>query len=84
MFRADWRAFGAVLRPNWGFRRDVALRLQTDEPNIGALLFTAEKAREYEEEVFRRLCGNFDIVLDHCSRFFQLYATPHAPCNVLY
>ena len=29
------------------------------------------------------LYGNFDI-LDHFSRLFQLHATPHAPCNMLY
>ena len=28
--------------------------------------------------------GNFDIILDHFSRFSQLYTTPHAPFHVLY
>ena len=29
-------------------------------------------------------CGNFDIILDHFSRFSRPCVTPHAPCGILY
>ena len=33
---------------------------------------------------FLPACGTFDIVLGHVPHSFKLYATPHAPCDVIY
>jgi len=48
--------------------------------------FRHYKIEELDDCSYRleNVYGNFDLILDHCTRIFWLHATPHALYNMLY
>ena len=61
---------------------DRAMLLKVAHTSLRTKVHTA-LATLLTEIVTDAVYGNFDIILDHFSRYFKLYTTPRAPCNVL-